>query len=147
MVRLANLDESLSIAKLIKEYVQTLDIKAAKQSFSLRKTTSLVQSCITQGLCWVSLKEDQIVGSLFAQEQFNMFSDKDKEIHLIGLYVKPEYRNSTSGGRLLIEFDREAQQRDIKITWVSLQHTSTIKNQSLQKLGYEVSEITYKKEK
>jgi len=145
MVRLAKQEESLVVAKLIQDYVQVMDIRAAKGSFSLRKTTLLVSSCITQGLAWVSVEKGEIVGCLFAQEQFNMFSDKDKEIHLIGLYVKPENRKGLSGGRLIKEFDKESQQRDIKITWVSLQHTSELK--SLEKLGYKVSEITYKKEK
>lgn len=145
MVRLAKQEESLLIAKLIQEYVQVMDIRAAKGSFSLRKTTLLASSCIDQGLAWVSVEDGEIIGCLFAQEQFNVFSDTDKEIHLIGLYVKPEHRKGLSGGRLIKEFDKESQKRDIKITWLSLQHTSDLK--SLQKLGYEVSEITYKKEK
>ena len=145
MVRLATTEEPLKIAKLIQEYVQTMDIRAAKGSFSLRKTTLLVSSCIAQGLAWVSVKDGEITGSLFAQEQYNMFSDKDKEIHMLGLYVKPEARKGAPGGRLIKAFDKEAQQRDIKITWMSLQHTSELK--SLQRLGYTVSEITYKKEK
>jgi len=145
MVRPARQEESLAIAKLIQEYVQVMDISAAKGSFSLRKTTLLVSSCITQRLAWVSEKEGEIIGSLFAQEQFNLFSDKDKEIHMLGFYVKPQFRDGLSGGRLFKEFDKESQSRNIKITWASLQHTSELK--SLQKLGYTMSEITYKKEK
>lgn len=147
MTRLAQPNDCLAIAKLIQEYVQSMDIRAAKQSFSLRKTTLLVSSCVTQGLAWVSVKEGEIVGCLFAQEQVNIFSDTDKEIHMLGLYVKPEYRNGSVGGRLLITFDKECQSRDIKVTWVSAQHTSELKNKSLQKLGYTLSELTYKKEK
>tara|TARA_B110000285_G_C14576670_1_gene360278 strand:+ start:62 stop:508 length:447 start_codon:yes stop_codon:yes gene_type:complete len=148
MIRLATQEDCLEIARLIQEYVQTMDVHHAKTSFSLRATTNLVFHCIKQGLAWVSEKDGKIVGSLFAQEQVNPFTDSSKEIHLVGFFVKPEHRKGTMGGRLLIAYDKECKSReDVKISWVGLQHTAEINKNSLEKLGYTLSELTYKKEK
>ena len=143
MVRLATQDDILTVSKLLQQYSYVIDIKAAKEGFSLHKTTNLVHSCLEQGLVWVYEYKGRVVGCLVAREQFSIFSETIKEIHLIAIYVIPEHRSKTAGGRLLLAFDKKCGDT---ISYIGTQHTSTLKEQSLNKLGYRLAEKHYIKE-
>ena len=147
MIRLAREDDILDIAVLLREYSYTIDIEHAKEGFSLRRTSMLVSLAIRQGLVWVYKDCGNIEGCLVAQEQFNIFSDTIKEIHLLAIYVSEEYRDKTVGGRLLIKFDKECDKRKIPMTWIGKQVKSELKDKSLAKLGYRLAEQNYIKEK
>ncbi len=143
MIRLAKNEESLVIAKLLRDYSYSIDIDCGKEAFSLRKTANFVSSCVSQKLCWVYEKEGEILGCACAIEQFNIYSDTQKELHLVTLYVDSQHRG-LAGGRLIKAFDKEANNRGVSVRWIKLQHTAEIK--SLEKIGYKISELTYKKE-
>ena len=147
MVRIASIEDVPHIVKMLKEYSQHINIKCASNVFSTPKVSRLVSSCIDQGFAWVSEKDSKIVGSLVARVQINPFTDNLLETQLVGLYVLPEHRNSTIGGRLIKTYDKKCEEKDIKVSWIGAQISTELNQKSLKNLGYNLSEQSFIKER
>lgn len=147
MIRKAIVTDIPHIISMIKDYSESIAIGYAKDSFSSPTTSKLVSYLITKGYVWVFEKEGEIRGTLVAQEQVNLFTTGLLETHVIVLYVKPKYRNGTAGGRLLKAYDKQCEENGIKVSWIGTQITTTLNNKSLKRLGYDLSEQTFKKER
>lgn len=147
MVRRAIAGDIPSIVNMLKDYSQHINIKCAADVFSVPKVSKLVSLCINQGYVWVFEKDGEIIGSLVAREQVNLFTDGLLETQLVALYVKPEYRNGTIGGRLLLSYDKQCEENDIRVSWIGAQVTTELNNKSLDRLGYKLSEQSFIKER
>ena len=143
MIRLAEITDVPAITLMLRDYSHEMNMTLAKGGFSLTKTARMVSLCIEQGLVWV----DDERGCLVALERLNMFSDTVKESHLLAIYVKPEYRNGTIGGRLLLTYDKESEERELPMSWIGCRVDSSLKAKSLGKLGYILTEQMYLKER
>ena len=147
MVRRAIAGDIPSIVNMLRDYSQHINIKCAADVFSVPKVSKLVSLCINQGYVWVFEKDGEIIGSLVAREQVNLFTDGLLETQLVALYVKPEYRNGTIGGRLLLSYDKQCEENDIRVSWIGAQVTTELNNKSLDRLGYKLSEQSFIKER
>ena len=147
MIRRGIAEDIPSIVNMLKDYSQHINIKCAADVFSVPKVSKLVSLCIRQGYVWVFEKDGEIIGSLVAREQVNLFTEGLLETQVIALYVKPEYRNGTIGGRLLIAYDRECEKNGIRVSWMGAQVTTELNNKSLDRLGYTLSEQSFIKER
>lgn len=147
MVRRAIAGDIPSIVNMLKDYSQHINIKCAADVFSVPKVSKLVSLCINQGYVWVFEKDGEIIGSLVAREQVNLFTDGLLETQLVALYVKPEYRNGTIGGRLLLSYDKQCEENGIRVSWIGAQVTTELNNKSLDRLGYKLSEQSFIKER
>jgi len=147
MIRRASIEDIPHIVKMLKEYSQSINIKCAADVFSTPKVSKLVSSSINEGYVWVFEKDGEIRGSLVAREQINMFTEGLLETHLIAIYVKPEYRNGTIGGRLLKTYDKQCEKNGIRVSWIGAQVTTELNNKSLERLGYNLSEQSFIKER
>ena len=146
-LRRASIEDIPSIVKMLEAYSQTINITCAANVFSVQKVSKLVHLAIIQGYAWVTEKDGKTVGSLIAREQVNVFTDSLIETQLVGLYVYPEFRNGMSGGRLLKAYDKECENRGIKVSWISAQATASLNHKSLNRLGYKLSEQSFIKER
>lgn len=147
MIRPASIEDIPHIVKMLKEYAQTINIKCAVEVFSVPKVSKLVSICIKQGYVWVAEKDGEMVGSLIAREQINPFTEGLLETLLVGLYVCPEHRNGTVGGRLIKAYDKQCDKNGIKISWIGAQVTTELNHESLKRLGYNLSEQSFLKER
>ena len=146
MIRRAEDRDIVPITELLREYSQTMDMEYAKVGFSPSKVANSVSSSIRQGFAWVN-DEDGVNGVLTAQEQYNVFSDNVTEVQLLAIYVLPECRNGMVGGRLLKAFDKECEDRGVRMTWIGTQYNSELNKGSLERLGYKLQELQYLKER
>lgn len=146
-VRRASIEDIPSIVKMLEAYSQTINIKCAATSFSVQKVSKLVHLSILQGYAWVTDNNGKTGGFLIAREQINVFTASLIETQLVGLYVYPEFRNGTSGGRLLKAYDKECENRGVKLSWIGTQVTTELTHNSLKRLGYILSEQSFKKER
>ncbi len=147
MIRTASIEDIPAIVKMLKEYSKSINIKCAASKFSTQQTSKLAAFCIQQGYAWVYEKDGKTIGSLIAREQVNLFTDSLLETQLIGVYVYPEFRNGLAGGKLLKAYDQECERRNIKLSWVGAQVTTELSEKSLARLGYNLSEQQFKKER
>ena len=147
MIRRGIAEDIPHIVRMLKDYSQHINIKCAADVFSVPKVSKLVSLSINQGYVWVFEKDGEIIGSLVAREQVNLFTDGLLETHVIALYVKPEYRNGTIGGRLLIAYDKGCEEKGIRVSWMGAQVTTELNNKSLERLGYKLSEQSFIKER
>ena len=147
MIRRAIAEDIPSIVNMLRDYSQHINIKCAAEVFSVPKVSKLVSLCIRQGYVWVFEKDSEIIGSLVAREQVNLFTEGLLETQVIALYVKPEHRNGTTGGRLLIAYDKECEKNGIRVSWMGAQVTTELNNKSLERLGYTLSEQSFIKER
>lgn len=147
MIRRGIAEDIPHIVKMLKDYSQHINIKCAADVFSVPKVSKLVSLSINQGYVWVFEKDGEIIGSLVAREQVNLFTDGLLETQVIALYVKPEYRNGTIGGRLLIAYDKGCEEKGIRVSWMGAQVTTELNNKSLERLGYKLSEQSFIKER
>ena len=143
MIRLAERDDTPAITKMLQQYSTEMDMTLAEGGFSLPTTARLVSYCIQQGLVWV----DDDKGCLVALERLNMFSNIIKESQLVAIYVKPEFRGHTVGGRLLLTYDQECEKRGLRMSWIGARVDSSINEKSLAKLGYYLTEQLFLKER
>ena len=147
MIRRGMAEDIPHIVRMLKDYSQHINIKCAADVFSVPKVSKLVSLSINQGYVWVFEKDGEIIGSLVAREQVNLFTDGLLETQVIALYVKPEYRNGTIGGRLLIAYDKGCEDKGIRVSWMGAQVTTELNNKSLERLGYKLSEQSFIKER
>ena len=146
MIRKATQDDVVGIVGLLRDYSKVMDLRDAQSAFSAPKTAGIVSTCVSQQMVWVYDK-DGLQGVLVALEQYNTFSTTIKEAQLVALYVKPEFRKGLAGGRLIKTYDDECDNRGLSVSWLGFQHTATLNDKSLKRLGYRLSELQYIKER
>ena len=147
MIRRAIAEDTPYIVDMMRDYSQHINIKCAADVFSVPKVSKLVSLCIWKGYVWVAEKDGQIIGCLVAREQVNPFTESLLETQVVALYVKPEHRNGTTGGRLLIAYDKKCEENGIRVSWIGAQVTTELNNKSLERLGYILSEQSFIKER
>ena len=146
MVRRAEIKDIPAIIQLFREQAPETHLKHAESGFSPRKTSNLILSSIKQQFAWVYDK-DGLKGVLIGENRFNMFSDSIKEAHLLAIYVKPEFRKGMAGGRLILEFIKECDDRETPMIWIGSNVESDLNEQMMNKLGFKLQEQFYLKER
>ena len=97
MIRLAVNEDIDSITPLLREFGKESPFG---EMFCPISTTRLIYLSINQGLCWVAVKEEEIVGVCLGRVSPSPWNFKLKQMDEIALYMSPEHRNSRDGFRL-----------------------------------------------
>ena len=147
MIRLATRYDIKEIVKLVKEYAKESPCKLASidENFDEQYISNLLFSLIV-GRGFIVI-DDEYKGFIAGIVTPNVWSPKLMELHELAWWVKPEYRNTSIGGRLWIEFNECAkhliEEKRVEIIFVS----SMVNSPKLdyEKRGYELLEHTYYK--
>ena len=89
------------IVGLIKEYSYELPLECATGALSPQKVAFIATSAIGLGIAQIAvLEDDTVVGVAMGMVELNVWSMHAREISMLVLYVTPEHRVGTTGGRL-----------------------------------------------
>ena len=96
----------------MKEYVHETPLDCAAEGLSPQKLSIILQSAIGLGLAKIALNTEDmsLVGFIFGIVTLNVWSTHAHEIQMLALYVKPEHRKGTTGGRLFKTYLKTADQ-------------------------------------
>ena len=153
MIREAEIRDIIPIIRCLRLFSsEELDLDCSDEAFSAVRASNLLKSGITQGLLWVYEKDQEIVGFLLGGSMLNMWSDHEKEIHLITFWVSPESRKGLISGRLFLTFEKRCKElfkedSNYKAVWVRTHLEGGFTKRSLENLGYRHLEHTYIKER
>ena len=139
------------IVGLIKEYSYELPLECATGALSPHKVSILAQSAIGLGIAQIAvLEDDTVVGVAMGSVGLNVWSMHVREINLLALYVTPEYRIGTTGGRLFSAYLKATNKLmdecpDISGSHVFEQPKGT--NINYEKRGFKFLQSQYTKER
>ena len=145
------MSDTNQIIGLMKEFAKDLPVDCALSAFSPRRGASLIQESIAVGLCKIVYGEDreEALGFVLGVVSPNIWSEHFQEIQLLALYIKPEYRKGTAGGRLFKSYLKSSEElinknNNIGASIVYEQPTGT--NINYKKIGYKPIQIQYIRE-
>ena len=114
------------LIEMMKAYADEAGIETLKQNQNEGHVKTLFFEMI-KGRGFV-LIDDQFRGFLAAYVTRNFWNSSVKELHEVGWWVMPEYRNTSVGGRLWLRFNKLAQdmldQNRVQVVLTSLMHNS-----------------------
>jgi N-acetylglutamate synthase-like GNAT family acetyltransferase len=114
------------LIEMMKAYADEAGIETLKQNQNEGHVKALFYEMI-KGRGFV-LIDDQFRGFLAAYVTRNLWNSAVKELHEVGWWVMPEYRNTSVGGRLWLRFNKLAQdmldQNRVQVVLTSLMHNS-----------------------
>lgn len=148
MIRKATRYDIPMLLDLVREYNKEIPIKVYKNKELHDETyVSNLLFTLIKGRGFV-LIDDDFRGMLLAVVIANVWCPKAFELHELAWWVEPEYRNTSLGGRLWIEFNKEAQKM-LNEKRVSSVYTSLMENSpsiDYEKRGFKKLETKYFRE-
>ena len=145
MIRLATRYDIKELIHLVKEYSKEAPCKLAsiEENFNKEHIENLLfQIIIGRGFIVI---DDEYKGFIIGLITKNVWSENVMELHELAWWVKSEFRNTSLGGRLWIEFNKYAddliKQNRVQIVFVSSMVSSP--KLDYEKRGYELLEKTY----
>lgn len=128
MIRKATRYDIPMLLELIREYNKEIpiDVYKNKDLHDEKYITSLLFTIIkVKGFILI---DEDFKGMLIAIIINNIWCPNTYELHELAWWVKPEYRQSSIGGKLWIEFNKKAQQmldeNRVKVVYTSLMENS-----------------------
>lgn len=148
MIRLATRQDIPRLLQMIEEYNKEIAIKKYKdQSLWDRQyiTNLLFTLIIGKGFILI---DDEYRGMLLAIIAPNVWCPKSNELNELAWWVEPEHRNGTLGGKLWLEFNKQAQklldEKRVDVVYTSLMVGSPTIDYS--KRGFKLLETKYFRE-
>ena len=148
MIRKATRYDIPMLLNLIKEYNKEIPIEVYKNKdlHDIEYVTNLLYTIIkARGFVLI---DDDFKGMLIAVVIANIWCPKSNELHELAWWVEPEYRQSSIGGKLWLEFNKEAQkmldEKRIDVVYTSLMENSPSIDYS--KRGFKKLETKYFRE-
>lgn len=124
MIRKAARYDIPMLLDLIREYNKEIPINIYKNEelHDEKYVTNLLYTIIkARGFILI---DDDFKGMLIAVVIPNIWCPKSNELHELAWWVKPEYRQSSLGGKLWLEFNKEAQkmldEKRVSVVYTSL---------------------------
>lgn len=108
MIRQANKFDIPQIIEMLKEYRDAAPLEILKQANDQEYIEQFLLSLIVgNGFILVAEKEDELIGMLIAGILPNLWNPKVNQCSEIAYWVKPEFRGTTAGYRLIKEYTKE----------------------------------------
>ena len=140
-VRKANKDDSQWIIEVAaKRMVE--DEYQRPELYNKSTMEALLNSCLDNGLVLLAEKDGERGGVIIGIVTNHPFNNEIKVLTELVWYILPEYRKSRMSVMLLDSYTKEAKGLADEATF-SLLPTSNIKEESMQKRGYELMENGY----
>lgn len=148
MIRRATKYDIPILLEMVKQFAKEFPSELARQKEWLDEShiaTLLYTMIAGRGFVLI---DDGNRGFLAAIIAPNTWFPKLCELCELAWWVKPEYRNTTIGGKLWITFDQEAElmKAQQRIHYIKTSLTADSPNINYEKRGYKRTEIAYVKE-
>ena len=119
-----------------------------KDSYNRDYARKILLHCQLSGVCPVAEVDGQVVGFILSMKDRDLWIPTIYRLREVAWWVKPEYRNTTAGGRLFSEYCRGADELldSGAITSYSISKLSGSPDFDYEKRGFKFVESTYIKE-
>lgn len=94
------------------------------------------------GICLVAEHESETIGMMIGLKNSSIWFPSQLTLNELMIYVKPEYRNSTVGGRLVKQYNKcaEEMRNNKEIVQYTVSVTQPFGKMNYEKLGYKKTE-------
>jgi len=106
MIRLATRADLVELANLVKEEVACSPYSHLfdASDINVSHLRTVIFNWLHHGYIWIDQRKEGIVGYLIAIREPNVWVPALLTLREFAWYVRPEYRNGISGGRLFLKF-------------------------------------------
>jgi hypothetical protein len=149
MIRLADYQDTEIVVELLKKFLQDTSYKQALAASEDREHLCKLTWTIQQhGYIWLAFKEKEPVGILMAVREPNMWLPSARELREVVWYVVPEHRQSTTGGKLFLQYCRKGDEllAQGKIQGYFTTQMTTTAAIDLERRGFRLTEKSFIKE-
>jgi len=150
MIKLAeSLFDVADAISLVQSFLNETSYSQGALAASNREHLGLLVYRIKQhGYIWLAYVDNQPVGILMAVKEANMWIPSIIQMREMVWYVKPEYRNSSIGGRLFVAYTLQGEKlcKESVIQGYFTTRMSTTNSIDLERRGFRRTEETYLKE-
>lgn len=148
MIRQATRSDVTTIAELLIEFLDNTSYDKHIAELNPIYIKHLAYAAVKTGYVWVYEKDGIIVGLLIAIKEQNAWIPTLYTLRELVWYVKEEYRNSPSAGRLFVQFCKTGEQllEDGKIVAYVTTRMATTSEYDLTKRGFRLTEKLYIKD-
>lgn len=146
MIRQANKFDIPQIIEMLKEYRDAAPIEILRQADDQEYIERFLLNLIVgSGFILVDEKDDKLIGMLIAGIVPNLWNPKVSQCSEIAYWVKPEFRGSTAGYRLIKEYIKECDKlfKSGRIQMVTISKMVNSPDLKYQKFGFEKLEETW----
>lgn len=148
MIRLANRFDTEDIIDMFLDFAKTSAYSnLVPEDPDLDHISNMIRACAHAGFVLVGEVNDEPVGFLIAIRQPSMWDPRLMNLQETIWYVKPEYRKTSIGGKLFLEYSRRAEEMlaSGEITHYTTTRMSTTPDLDLEKRGWQLKEKMYMK--
>ena len=152
IIRDATITDINSIVGLTKEYAHETPLDCATQGLSPQKLATIIKESIGLGLAKIALNTEssEIIGFIFGIVALNVWSNHAHEINMMAIYVKPEHRKGTTGGRLFKSYMKTADKLMDERPEILMNNVFKLPegtNIDFEKRGFKPIQVQYSKER
>ena len=149
MIRLATDEDSGIAVELLRRFLLDTSYSQAKEASENREhLVKLVWACQQFGFVWLAFIDNKPAGILMSLKEPNIWFPKKIQFRELVWFVLPEYRSSSIGGKLFINYCKKAEELKKKglIEGYFTTKMTTTDSIDLERRGFRLTETTYIKE-
>lgn len=149
MIKVADHNDTLIAVALLRKFLsETTYTQAEEAAKDLVHLSKLVWTCLQYGYVWIAYVDQEPAGILMSIKEPNLWYPKAQELRELVWYVRPEYRKSSLGGKLFLNYTRKAERllEQGIIQGYFTTRMDTTDPIDLESRGFRLTERTYLKE-
>lgn len=149
MIRQAQPDDTMTVVALLRQFLTETSYQQGKEAAKdLEHLCKLTWLTFQHGYIWLAYNEDNAVGMLMAIKEPNMWFPQAKELKEIVWYIRPEYRKTSLGGKLFLNYCRKGEDllKNGLIQGYFTTKMTTTDTIDYESRGFRLTEQTYIKE-
>jgi hypothetical protein len=146
MIRYAKVNDIPSVIEMLVDFSKATPVEFLKHAqYNPKLVQFALLNVMRSGLILLSERDDQITGMLIAQVVNDQWMPHLRYLKELAWWVKPEYRNSTDGYRLLAEYNRigRAQLEAKRVTAIQLTTLANKPIPGIEKMGWKAVEQNF----
>lgn len=132
------------VLKMIQDFQkQSVTPESLKEPLDLEYLNKLYHHIILGGgICLIAERENTVLGMMLGLKNSSVWFPSQVTLNELMIFVKPEYRNSTVGGRLVKAFNSHAEEmkNNKEIVQYTISVTQPFGKLNYEKLGYKKTE-------
>jgi hypothetical protein len=149
MIRLATSEDTSIAIELLRRFLLATSYSQAEEASKDRQhLAKLVWTCQQYGFIWLAFVNEEPAGILMSLKEPNIWFPKKIQFRELVWFVLPEYRSSSIGGKLFINYCKKAEELKEKglIEGYFTTKMTTTDSIDLERRGFRLTESTYIKE-
>ena len=132
------------VLQMIQEFQnQTITPKSLKEPLDMIYLNKLYHHIILGGgICLIAEQDNKIIGMMLGLKNGSVWFPSQLTLNELMIYVRPEHRNSTVGGRLVKLYNKYAEEmrQNKEIVQYTVSVTQPFGKMNYEKLGYKKTE-------